>query len=159
MAFGDIEEIPVRKRRSLRRVSQVDPDQATRLADRIGARAKPVFKPRVGNVRSLEHGTVDGEFPAMIDAADSAFLYPAEQQRCAAVAAMFGERSKGALGVAEHAEAFAANFDRKRDRSEEHTSELQSLMRISYAVFCLKKKNTITQRKNNDNNDSKKPGM
>src|SRR3546814_2828809 len=28
------------------------------------------------------------------------------------------------------------------DRSEEHTSELQSLMRISYAVFCLKKKNT-----------------
>src|SRR3546814_5556154 len=30
------------------------------------------------------------------------------------------------------------------DRSEEHTSELQSLMRISYAVFCLKKKTTIT---------------
>src|SRR3546814_7655624 len=29
---------------------------------------------------------------------------------------------------------------RKRARSEEHTSELQSLMRISYAVFCLKKK-------------------
>src|SRR3546814_6223566 len=30
-----------------------------------------------------------------------------------------------------------------RRRSEEHTSELQSLMRISYAVFCLKKKNNI----------------
>src|SRR3546814_11565469 len=30
--------------------------------------------------------------------------------------------------------------DRQRGRSEEHTSELQSLMRISYAVFCLKKK-------------------
>src|SRR3546814_8951062 len=29
-------------------------------------------------------------------------------------------------------------------RSEEHTSELQSLMRISYAVFCLKKKKTTT---------------
>src|SRR3546814_1672240 len=29
--------------------------------------------------------------------------------------------------------------DKKRGRSEEHTSELQSLMRISYAVFCLKK--------------------
>src|SRR3546814_5603355 len=29
-----------------------------------------------------------------------------------------------------------------KDRSEEHTSELQSLMRTSYAVFCLKKKNT-----------------
>src|SRR3546814_9212376 len=34
--------------------------------------------------------------------------------------------------------AFSAN------RSEEHTSELQSLMRISYAVFCLKKKNNTT---------------
>src|SRR3546814_2529080 len=34
------------------------------------------------------------------------------------------------------------------DRSEEHTSELQSLMRISYAVFCLKKKNnTIKQQR------------
>src|SRR3546814_8923446 len=33
-------------------------------------------------------------------------------------------------------------------RSEEHTSELQSLMRISYAVFCLKKKKYITDTKN-----------
>src|SRR3546814_8067106 len=31
-------------------------------------------------------------------------------------------------------------------RSEEHTSELQSLMRISYAVFCLKKKTQITKK-------------
>src|SRR3546814_8008297 len=35
---------------------------------------------------------------------------------------------------------------RQRDRSEEHTSELQSLMRISYAVFCLKKKKQNTQK-------------
>src|SRR3546814_10236246 len=33
-------------------------------------------------------------------------------------------------------------------RSEEHTSELQSLMRISYAVFCLKNKNTNTKKSN-----------
>src|SRR3546814_4890779 len=33
------------------------------------------------------------------------------------------------------------------ERSEEHTSELQSLMRISYAVFCLKKKTPTTQKK------------
>src|SRR3546814_8931079 len=33
-------------------------------------------------------------------------------------------------------------------RSEEHTSELQSLMRISYAVFCLKKKKTQTSNTN-----------
>src|SRR3546814_4700228 len=38
-----------------------------------------------------------------------------------------------------HLEARAASRDGS-DRSEEHTSELQSLMRISYAVFCLKKK-------------------
>src|SRR3546814_7752143 len=35
-------------------------------------------------------------------------------------------------------------------RSEEHTSELQSLMRISYAVFCLKQKTTNKQNKNNN---------
>src|SRR3546814_4942767 len=39
--------------------------------------------------------------------------------------------------------------DAIEDRSEEHTSELQSLMRISYAVFCLKKKNT--NKKQNEN--------
>src|SRR3546814_2050729 len=36
------------------------------------------------------------------------------------------------------------------DRSEEHTSELQSLMRISYAVFCLKKKNTTRSTTTNE---------
>src|SRR3546814_6880451 len=36
-----------------------------------------------------------------------------------------------------------------RRRSEEHTSELQSLMRISYAVFCLKKKNELQSRQDN----------
>src|SRR3546814_3109609 len=44
-----------------------------------------------------------------------------------------------------------AIFGRILCRSEEHTSELQSLMRISYAVFCLKKKKTTlnkTQRVN-----------
>src|SRR3546814_9378727 len=40
--------------------------------------------------------------------------------------------------------ALSRQFAREGRRSEEHTSELQSLMRISYAVFCLKKKK-ITQ--------------
>src|SRR3546814_2159370 len=41
----------------------------------------------------------------------------------------------------------ASALDRERvERSEEHTSELQSLMRISYAVFCLKKKKTKIQK-------------
>src|SRR3546814_7579694 len=42
-------------------------------------------------------------------------------------------------------------------RSEEHTSELQSLMRISYAVFCLKKKTEQFLRNNDDESD--KPGL
>src|SRR3546814_8985338 len=39
-------------------------------------------------------------------------------------------------------------------RSEEHTSELQSLMRNSYAVFCLKKKKTITTNNTKCTNES-----
>src|SRR3546814_4219962 len=39
-----------------------------------------------------------------------------------------------------------------RPRSEEHTSELQSLMRISYAVFCLKKKKAINRHSIRNNN-------
>src|SRR3546814_9445301 len=46
--------------------------------------------------------------------------------------------------------AFCSGMDLKEaartGRSEEHTSELQSLMRISYAVFCLKKKKNRTQK-------------
>src|SRR3546814_6658857 len=38
-------------------------------------------------------------------------------------------------------------------RSEEHTSELQSLMRISYAVFCLKKKKQTNRTQENNNKD------
>src|SRR3546814_1865548 len=40
------------------------------------------------------------------------------------------------------------------DRSEEHTSELQSLMRISYAVFCLKKKNHTSTSEDTHQHDN-----
>src|SRR3546814_7259032 len=49
--------------------------------------------------------------------------------------ALGGEYGGAAIYVAEHAPP-----EKRGYRSEEHTSELQSLMRISYAVFCLKKK-------------------
>src|SRR3546814_6732885 len=42
--------------------------------------------------------------------------------------------------------------ERRKIRSEEHTSELQSLMRISYAVFCLKKKNKQITHKDTTHN-------
>src|SRR3546814_9004026 len=44
-------------------------------------------------------------------------------------------------GIFDAVEPLHAQNARIQQRSEEHTSELQSLMRISYAVFCLKKKN------------------
>src|SRR3546814_7787023 len=68
------------------------------------------------------------------------------------------------LGIAERALALSLDYARQRkqfgkpiadfqmvqsmlaERSEEHTSELQSLMRISYAVFCLKKKKSQTNK-------------
>src|SRR3546814_1441091 len=50
----------------------------------------------------------------------------------------------GSIGVSPGCSRSARTHSCMADRSEEHTSELQSLMRISYAVFCLKKK--ITQR-------------
>src|SRR3546814_3477157 len=46
--------------------------------------------------------------------------------------------------------------DQVLDRSEEHTSELQSLMRISYAVFCLKKKKNQKTKKEQDRYKQKK---
>src|SRR3546814_5445409 len=56
------------------------------------------------------------------------------------------------FGTTGHGAGHALREHRRGDptsRSEEHTSELQSLMRISYAVFCLKKKNTSKNKQNN----------
>src|SRR3546814_3655051 len=55
---------------------------------------------------------------------------------------MFGDLMGGRRGG-----AAARGADLRYNRSEEHTSELQSLMRISYAVFCLKKKNNNTDKR------------
>src|SRR3546814_1639861 len=49
-----------------------------------------------------------------------------------------GERHRGGVGTGKPHQP--ETVGRRKIRSEEHTSELQSLMRISYAVFCLKKK-------------------
>src|SRR3546814_5970535 len=66
-------------------------------------------------------------------------IFPSRGLRRAAVVRLAGER--GGTGRADHRHRHRPSRH-ARDRSEEHTSELQSLMRISYAVFCLKKKNT-----------------
>src|SRR3546814_7689987 len=51
-----------------------------------------------------------------------------------------GRYDRTRLGPALRMDTEAAMLHHPKQRSEEHTSELQSLMRISYAVFCLKKK-------------------
>src|SRR3546814_3173327 len=56
------------------------------------------------------------------------------------------ERPKWATDWDERLAAAETSTERGFFRSEEHTSELQSLMRISYAVFCLKKKKTQQQQ-------------
>src|SRR3546814_6472968 len=66
-------------------------------------------------------------------------------------AARFRGRGDGRFGVQQFAEPLGGAGGAEQVRSEEHTSELQSLMRISYAVFCLKKKtHNKTKNKNID---------
>src|SRR3546814_2932061 len=74
--------------------------------------------------------------------------YPRQRHRLRAPRAQLRDRvrcQQFALG-AERVERMPGDIEAEdrllRGRSEEHTSELQSLMRISYAVFCLKKKNS-----------------
>src|SRR3546814_8134341 len=62
----------------------------------------------------------------------------------------FGEQPVRGDLAADHGHRILAGM--LVQRSEEHTSELQSLMRISYAVFCLKKKNTHISTHQTNNN-------
>src|SRR3546814_5058821 len=89
-------------------------------------------------------------------------VHALDQVGCGAAAAveMLGDdvddrrTDDGRIGVPCHGACLFGRPDAEADgdrqvgvaRSEEHTSELQSLMRISYAVFCLKKKKNYHQR-------------
>src|SRR3546814_5583996 len=74
-------------------------------------------------------------------------LLDAEQERLGEASVQAFE-TEGLIGASSAAAVLAYLFHRiegrLNGRSEEHTSELQSLMRISYAVFCLKKKKKTT---------------
>src|SRR3546814_8139670 len=75
---------------------------------------------------------------------DTLFPYTTLFRSQAALAIGFAKTTASGLMSA----ASASSCQSGSTRSEEHTSELQSLMRISYAVFCLKKKNTKQSKKN-----------
>src|SRR3546814_1622244 len=86
------------------------------------------------------------EYPVHFGVGDAAILLqPAKELGHDPGIAVQARRQAG-LQNARHIVQQTATSDvgQTLDRSEEHTSELQSLMRISYAVFCLKKKNTKT---------------
>src|SRR3546814_4646961 len=83
------------------------------------------------------------------------------QQRVGAVAvaiagAGFEVQPVLALEHVQHVDVMHLFGSVGRHRSEEHTSELQSLMRISYAVFCLKKKNNNNPQENTTTNNRRR---
>src|SRR3546814_6974525 len=82
-------------------------------------------------------GPAVGQFDNVID--HIVDIFGVDEMRHAELA-----RQRLALGVEVDPDDFvgAHHLGALDDRSEEHTSELQSLMRISYAVFCLKKQTT-----------------
>src|SRR3546814_6310859 len=114
---------------------------------------------RLRQAEQVEHGRGDVAQRAAFAQRDSrAFTNVHQRHRADGVR---GVRLAGGR-VAHHLQVAVVGGDHQRaagfahgrvhgaDRSEEHTSELQSLMRISYAVFCLKKKKK--QNKNRDKN-------
>src|SRR3546814_4987382 len=90
-----------------------------------------------GQARRASHWSYEAERPLSRRQGESLLVEPGTPLR--------GVQIDAGHGAAPYPCAIAA-----KARSEEHTSELQSLMRISYAVFCLKKKNQKT-----NNNDKK----
>src|SRR3546814_7409474 len=89
--------------------------------------------------QELKHGTVeaiDVKTGLLVGAEDDARHPRAREAKRRAINAREDRRIIGGVRAL-----------RRHWRSEEHTSELQSLMRLSYAVFCLKKKNRQTKKK------------
>src|SRR3546814_8701724 len=82
------------------------------------------FRSRLGQTQRLVRAVARQPSPGAVGHPDARHRRP-------------DRRHHGALGLARYPGP-------RHSRSDEHTSELQSLMRISYAVFCLKKKTTQT---------------
>src|SRR3546814_3974776 len=108
-----------------------------------------LFRSHDANQKLL--GDAAGRYAALYKMFDG---QPAVQKQLAA-------RGTAALGAAMRRLGFDPRAGEPASRSEEHTSELQSLMRSSYAVFCLKKKKTtkninkITTKDHNTTHNTK----
>src|SRR3546814_3129057 len=105
------------------------------LATTLGSRRARTWSPgRARSGCSSDRRELDRELAAGAAVADGDLPGPRLEQ-----APGDGQAETAATGVAGSGDVAAER------RSEEHTSELQSLMRISYAVFCLKHKQHITK--------------
>src|SRR3546814_2259573 len=103
-------------------VTRFEPDSGVVV---LPSSTAPCSRSRATNGASTSHGPVG-----------STVLEPRRVDQ-----PLVGDRSLIEVGTPSTNPCGAPLAQRASDRSEEHTSELQSLMRISYAVFCLKKKN------------------
>src|SRR3546814_8409857 len=97
-----------------------------------------------------------------VTAEQFASLFPLRQTRRRAATARSAVAPEASGPITSSERCRSRVIPKTRKRSEEHTSELQSLMHISYAVFCLKKKKKTKQNNNvirqitthkNDNNN------
>src|SRR3546814_2704448 len=109
---------------------------ATASADAAALAAEPAFHLRGGH-RASHEVALDGIDAAARHQAPLAFGLHAFRDR--RQAKLLGEADAGGQHCARGRVLRRSGNELAVDRSEEHTSELQSLMRISYAVFCLKK--------------------
>src|SRR3546814_5214010 len=90
--------------------------------------------------RHLETSRIAGTAPALFQDARLSRAITAILNRPAADHSLTSLAKEAGMSRSAFAREFRAALDLTPMRSEEHTSELQSLMRISYAVFCLQKK-------------------
>src|SRR3546814_2886705 len=109
-------------------------------------RTEPVF----GHI--YDHFAITYEY----DNGARGFHFSRQQQNCqnSYDVEVFGNRGKALIDCSRNVHEITGRTNWKYEgeqndmRSEEHTSELQSLMRISYAVFCLKKQKKNSKEKN-----------
>src|SRR3546814_5253336 len=96
-------------------------------------------------MRAWRRGSISGKLCCCCDVLGIRYILPANGPPALAgppAEQPIVPRPPGCRGCDDLARGAVERIDEPVERSEEHTSELQSLMRISYAVFCLKKKKT-----------------
>ena len=107
LVLGNVEDLERRQRRHLRARSHVDPDDAGALGDLVGPRLHLLLEARRRQARHVHAVAGDVVLPAVIDAADPAFLVAPQEQRGAAVRAAMVHHADPALAVAKRDQLLA----------------------------------------------------